>query len=112
SVRGPIDSRIRQMQEGYYDAIVLAVSGIKRLGAGMDVITEYLSPERFVPAIGQAALAIESRADDIEMNHVLKQINDPASDKAVQTERIFLGFYTEQEAVAGYATVEDGVISF
>ncbi|HLR03037.1 MAG TPA: hydroxymethylbilane synthase [Virgibacillus sp.] len=113
SVRGPIDSRIAQMQNGDYDAIILAVSGIKRLGAGLDVITEYLSAEQFVPAIGQAALAIESRVDDTEVNELLQNINDPDSETAVQTERLFMNHFSDPDAdsIAGYATVQDGQVT-
>lgn len=113
SVRGPIDSRIEQMQNGDYHAIILAVSGIKRLGAGLEVITDYLSAEQFVPAIGQAALAIESRTDDAEVNQLLWKINDPDSETAVQTERLFMNHFCDPDAdsIAGYATVQDGQVT-
>lgn len=112
-VRGPIDSRIEQMQRGDYDAIILAVSGIKRLKSGIDVITEYLSAERFIPAIGQAALAIESRTDDKGVNELFRRINDPESEQSVKTERLFANHFSDPDSdtIAGYATVKDAKVT-
>lgn len=112
-IRGPIDSRMQQMQQGDYDAIILAVSGIKRLGKGLDLITEYLPEDTFIPAIGQAALAIECREADEELNQLLRRINDPESEAAVQTERAFLRYFPDPDTdpVAGYAAVQDGRIT-
>src|SRR5699024_2432012 len=57
-IRGRIDSRIEQLHNGDFDAIILAVAGMKRLGIDEDLITEYLPDDHFVPAMGQGALAI------------------------------------------------------
>ena len=67
-IRGPIDSRIKQMEEGAYDGIILAVAGLCRLGL-TDVITSYLDPEEFTPAPGQGALAVQCRAED---EHIIR----------------------------------------
>jgi len=61
SVRGNLDTRLRKLDEGQYDAILLAAAGLKRLGWG-DRIAEILAPEQMCPAVGQGALAIETRA--------------------------------------------------
>ena len=61
SVRGNLDTRLRKLDEGQYDAILLAAAGLKRLGWG-DRIAEILAPEQMCPAVGQGALAIEARA--------------------------------------------------
>jgi hydroxymethylbilane synthase len=61
SVRGNLDTRLRKLDEGQYDAILLAAAGLKRLGWG-DRIAELLSPDEMCPAVGQGALAIETRA--------------------------------------------------
>ncbi len=61
SVRGNLDTRLRKLDEGQYDAILLAAAGLKRLGWG-DRIAEILPPEQMCPAVGQGALAIETRA--------------------------------------------------
>ncbi len=64
-VRGNVDTRLRKVQEGQFDAIVLALAGLKRLGWA-DRATEILSPEVSLPAIGQGALGIECRDGDEE----------------------------------------------
>src|SRR5438309_1006023 len=61
SIRGNLDTRLRKLDEGQYDAILLAAAGLKRLGWA-DRIAEILSPDLMCPAVGQGALAIESRA--------------------------------------------------
>ncbi len=61
SVRGNLDTRLRKLDEGQYDAILLAAAGLKRLGWG-DRIAEILPAEMMCPAVGQGALAIETRA--------------------------------------------------
>lgn len=104
-IRGPIDSRIDQLMEGKYDAIILAAAGLNRLNIGQDLITEYLPAETFVPAMGQGALAIECRDDDNEIQDILAKINDEATEKAVTTERYFLKCFEEgeQAPIGGYA---------
>src|SRR5699024_3817327 len=63
-IRGPIDSRIEQLDNGNFDAIVLAVAGLNRMNLSDEVITEYLEIDEFVPSVAQGALAIQCRADD------------------------------------------------
>lgn len=111
-IRGPIDSRIKQLHQGDYDAIVLAVAGIKRLGLSEDLITEYLPDDQFVPAMGQGALAIECREDDEETKHLLAAIHDAETARSVMTERLFLDAFDEgeQAPIGGYAFVSDGLI--
>ncbi len=111
-IRGPIDSRIEQLQHGDFDAIILAVAGMKRLGLGIDLITEYLPVETFMPAIGQGALAIECRTVDEELRDILRLINDEESEQTVLTERLFMNQFErgEDAAIGGYAVIEDGKI--
>lgn len=63
SIRGNVDTRLRKQEEGQYDAIVLAAAGLSRLGWA-DRVAEYFEPEVMCPAVGQGALAIETRAGD------------------------------------------------
>lgn len=111
-IRGPIDSRLEQLVEGNYDAIILAVAGMKRLGIGEDRITEYLPDNHFVPAMGQGALAIECRSDDTEMRQLLASVHDVNTAQAVRTERKFLEAFNEgeQAPIGGYAFISDGLI--
>lgn len=106
-IRGPIDSRLKQLAEGPYDAIILAVAGIKRLGIGENVITEYLPENTYVPAVGQGALAIEARENDYEVLELLGLIHDKKTAKAVITERLFLNEFKDgdQAPIGGYAEV-------
>lgn len=111
-IRGPIDSRLTQMDEGDFDAIILAVAGMKRLGVGEDKITEYLPDDHFVPAMGQGALAIECRSDDVETKRLLASIHDEDTARAVTTERLFLQAFAEgeQAPIGGYAFISEGLI--
>lgn len=111
-IRGPIDSRLEQLESGNFDAIILAVAGMKRLGVGMEKITEYLSDQHFIPAMGQGALAIECREDDKEIRQLLESLHDEHTAKAVQTERLFLEAFNEgeQAPIGGYAFVENDEI--
>src|SRR5690625_2497433 len=111
-IRGPIDSRIKQMKEGAYDGIILAVAGLNRLGL-TDVITTYLDPVSFTPAPGQGALAVQCRAEDEHIVRSLRSIHHEDTYKAVYAERhVILQLDEEDKAPIGaYATVSDGVIS-
>jgi len=86
-LRGNLDTRIKKLNQGEYDAIILAVAGLKRLG-----YSNYnsLDKEFFIPAAGQGALAIISRKDDQETIELLSKINDPNSMLECETERYFL----------------------
>jgi hydroxymethylbilane synthase len=88
-LRGNVDTRLRKVAAGEFDAIVLATAGVKRLGAG-DKITEILSTEIMLPAVGQGALGIEIRADDRETLRLVAALDDPESHAAVTAERALL----------------------
>ncbi|RDW21652.1 hydroxymethylbilane synthase [Oceanobacillus chungangensis] len=107
-IRGNIETRIRKLHEEDYDAIILAVSGLKRVGLSEELITEYLEPELVVPAVGQGALAIECREDDIEIREILAKINDEWTTKTVTAERTFLRLLEGgcQVPIGGYAYLE------
>ena len=88
-IRGNVDTRLRKLDEGQFDAIVLAAAGLHRLGlAGR--ITEHLSTELVLPAVGQGALAIETRSDDADINEIVSRLNHEATRLACQAERAFL----------------------
>jgi hydroxymethylbilane synthase len=88
-LRGNVDTRVRKAQEGQYDAVCIAAAGLQRLELA-DVVSEYLSLDQFLPAPGQGALAIQCRADDENVRHVVSLIDDPAVRAAVEAERGFL----------------------
>ena len=87
-VRGNVDTRLRKLKEGRYDAILLAVAGLRRLGLEHE-ISEILSPEQLCPAAGQGALAIETREDD-EARHICAELDDESSRQSVVCERAAL----------------------
>jgi hydroxymethylbilane synthase len=88
-LRGNLDTRLRKLDEGQYDAIVLAAAGLHRLGWG-DRITEELSPDICVPAAGQGALALETRVGDIATLKRLSALHDQEAADAIAAERAFL----------------------
>ncbi|MEX1054028.1 MAG: hydroxymethylbilane synthase [Nitrosopumilaceae archaeon] len=84
-IRGNVETRIRKLQEGEFDGVVLAQAGIARLG--LDVKFEKLSTKDFPPSPGQGAIAIVSRMDNNALIQTLKTIEDPDSRIAVEAER-------------------------
>lgn len=107
-IRGNIETRLRKLQEEDYDAIILAVSGLKRVGLNETLITEYLNEAICVPAVGQGALAIQSRENDTEINEILAKINHDYTTITVTAERTFLDLLEGgcQVPIGGYAYLE------
>ena len=89
SIRGNVETRIRKVHEGEYDAVLLAAAGIARLGLEHEV-AEWLDAEVLVPAPGQGALAVQGRAEDSGTLEVLVGVDDPAARAATTAERTFL----------------------
>lgn len=88
-IRGNIDSRIRRIVEGEFDAGVLACSGIERLGIP-NVIAEVIPASVMIPAVGQGAIAVEARTGDERIGALCAAITDEATMRAVRAERIVL----------------------
>jgi hydroxymethylbilane synthase len=88
-IRGNVDTRLRKLDSGEFDAIVLAAAGLHRLGFESR-ITEHLSEELILPAVGQGALAIESRSDDVAVNEIVASLDHEATRLACNAERAFL----------------------
>ena len=109
SIRGNLDTRLRKLDEGQYDAILLAAAGLKRLGWG-DRIAEILEPEQMCPAVGQGALAIETRAGFDAGLNVLAMLDHAATHTAVMAERGVLRALGGgcQVPIGAYATVFNG----
>lgn len=89
-LRGNVDTRLRKLDEGLYDAIILAAAGLERLGHG-DRITALIPPNVCLPAVGQGALAIEARTADDEVRSMLEFLNDLPTKQSTDAERAFLG---------------------
>jgi len=88
-LRGNLDTRLRKLEEGRYDAIVAACAGLKRLGWEQR-IAEVLEPRVMCPAVGQGALAVETREDGGSAWSVCRRLDDPAARAAVTAERAVL----------------------
>ena len=88
-LRGNIDTRLHKLATGDYDAIVLAKAGLDRLG-WTDRITETLSTEVSLPAVGQGALGMEARASDVEVCEILSQLDHDETRSAIMAERALL----------------------
>jgi len=88
-LRGNVDTRLSRLREGRFDAIVLAMAGLTRLGRA-DQVTEVLDPRRFVPAPGQGAIALECREDDQAVRDAVAPLHHAATARAVSAERTFL----------------------
>jgi hydroxymethylbilane synthase len=89
SIRGNVDTRIRKVRDGEFDAAVLAAAGVLRLELESDV-TEWLPPESILPAPGQGALAVQCRAGDERVLELLSAIDDPDARATTSAERTFL----------------------
>ncbi|RTK98617.1 MAG: hydroxymethylbilane synthase [Proteobacteria bacterium] len=105
-LRGNLQTRLAKLDNGDYDAIILAVAGLKRLGLE-ERITQILPKETFIPAIGQGALAIEILKDNHELFDLLQPLNDKLTFAAVSAERA-MGRYLNASCnipIAGYAEI-------
>lgn len=109
SLRGNLDTRLKKLDGGQYDAIILAAAGLIRLGL-KDRIKSVLTPEQSLPAPGQGALGIELVDGRTDMAGVVAPLNDPETAHCVRAERAFsraLGGSC-QVPLGGYAVIEDG----
>jgi hydroxymethylbilane synthase len=108
-IRGNIDTRLAKLETDEYDAIILAAAGLFRMGWAKDVISQFLSTEICVPAVGQGALSIECREEDQELREWLNKFTDETTDLAVRAERSFLNKMEGgcQVPIAGYAFIND-----
>jgi hydroxymethylbilane synthase len=111
TLRGNVDSRLRRLSEGEFDAIILALAGIRRLGRE-SVITEILEDAIMLPAIGQGALGIVCRSEDASIRERLAVLNHEPSQVAVSAERGLLATLEGscKVPIAGRARLEDGRI--
>lgn len=109
TLRGNVNTRLRKLDEGQYEAIILAAAGLKRLGFGAR-ITAILSTEESLPAVGQGALGIEIRAGQPEVAALLAPLNDPATAACVRAERAMSRALQGgcQAPIGGYCVVREG----
>jgi hydroxymethylbilane synthase len=111
-IRGNVGTRLQKLDDGDFDAVVLATAGLNRLGLA-ERVTEHLSPEVCLPAAGQGALGIECRAGDSEVVELLGPLQDPEVHACVTAERrVSEGLGADCTApLAAYATFAAGTVS-
>jgi hydroxymethylbilane synthase len=112
-LRGNVETRLRKIEAGEADATLLAVAGLKRLGL-LSAATAILDLDDFLPAVGQGAIGIETRADDAASRALAGKIGDADTMTAVAAERAFLAVLDGscRTPIAGHAEVDRGHIRF
>ena len=111
ALRGNVDTRVRKLEEGEYDAIILAAAGLTRLGK-TQLVKEVMSEEFMCPAAGQGALGIEIRAGDEEMRKHVAFLDDPAARATTTCERALLNKLGGgcQVPIGAFAETNDGTL--
>jgi hydroxymethylbilane synthase len=111
-LRGNLDTRLRKLQRGDCDALVVAAAGVHRLGL-RERITAYFAPDEMCPAVGQGALAIEIRDQDAKVGEAVKFLDHPATHRAVRAERAVLRRLGGgcQVPIAAHAVSENGQLN-
>lgn len=106
-LRGNVNTRLRRLDDGEYDAIVLAAAGLLRLGMGERIRTR-IAPTSLLPAVGQGAIGVEIRSDDRELVGLLAPLDDDDSVDCVRAERALNRALQGgcQVPIAGYAVIE------
>jgi hydroxymethylbilane synthase len=108
-LRGNVDTRLRKVESGEYEAVMVAKAGLDRLGM-TSRISEVLSPEICMPAVGQGAIAVEARLKDEELGDALAAINDSETRQSIMAERALLATLEGgcQVPLGAWARVERG----
>lgn len=108
-LRGNVDTRLRKVEGGEYDAIVLAKAGLDRLGWGQR-ISETFAPEVFMPAVGQGAIAVETRLGDNQAAELVEKLDDAETRSAIIAERALLKALQGgcQVPIGAWARIERG----
>ena len=112
ALRGNVDTRLKRLEDGKYDAILLATAGLNRLG-WTNKITEEVSHEILLPAMGQGALGIETHRNDFIAQGMISSLDDKLSHSAVNAERAMVGALDGgcQVPIGSYATVDNNLIT-
>ncbi len=111
-LRGNVDTRIRKLEEGQYDAVILAYAGLKRLGLE-NKVKQVFSPDFMIPAVAQGFLGIEARLDDENTRKIVSVLNDEESEIRATAERAFLKTLEGgcQVPLAGYSEIKNGKLT-
>jgi hydroxymethylbilane synthase len=112
-LRGNVETRLRKIDAGEADATLLAVAGLKRLGL-LSAATAVLEIDEFLPAVGQGAIGLETRANDDATRALVAKVNDADTATALTAERAYLAELDGscRTPIAGHARVAGGIVSF
>jgi hydroxymethylbilane synthase len=112
-LRGNVETRLKKLEAGEVDATLLALAGLKRLGL-TEHVTALLDAETFPPAVGQGAITIEARDDDVETRKALAAIDHADTSTALACERAFLAVLDGscRTPIAGHAVLDGNAIRF
>jgi len=113
TLRGNVETRLKKIEDGAADATLLALAGLKRLGLER-AASAILSVDEFLPAVGQGAIGIETRADDSKTRELLAAIDHADTGQALAAERAFLAVLDGscRTPIAGHATISQGALRF
>jgi hydroxymethylbilane synthase len=112
-LRGNVETRLRRIEQGDFDATLLALAGLRRLGL-QHAATEILSIDDFLPAVGQGVIVVEARAGDERVRHALAAIDHAESSVALAAERAFLAVLDGscRTPIAGHAVITGSRVAF
>ncbi len=107
-IRGNVDTRIKKLNDGLYDGIILSLIGLKFLGLEKN-ISQIFSTSDMIPSVGQGVIAVQCREDDLEIRNILENLNHDETKKCVNTERNILKILEGDcdTAIGAYAKIED-----
>ena len=107
-IRGNVDTRIKKLNDGLYDGIILSLIGLKFLGLEKKV-SQIFSTSEMIPSVGQGVIAVQCREDDLEIRNILENLNHDETKKCVNTERNILKILEGDcdTAIGAYAKIED-----
>jgi hydroxymethylbilane synthase len=111
-LRGNVDTRLRKLDAGEFDAIILASAGLIRLGVG-DRITEYIAVTQSLPAVGQGIIGIECREDDARSLEIVRSLDNADAQSCIAAERAFAQRLEGscQSPIAGYAELNGAILT-
>jgi len=106
-IRGNVDTRIKKLNDGLYDGIILSLIGLKFLGLEKNV-SQIFSTSEMIPSVGQGVIAVQCRKDDLEIRNILENLNHDETKKCVNTERNILKILDGDcdTAIGAYAKIE------
>jgi len=112
-LRGNVETRLRKLEDGEFDATILALAGLKRLGLA-DRATRIMNIDEFLPAVAQGAIGLETRADDARTREALARIDHADTSTAIACERAFLAVLDGscKTPIGGHAEISGGVLQF